>query len=574
MSERTKVHGPVHEGLHNDFSGQEGAMERSAMPPSFRLEASSLGGGEEGGGDGLLWLLQATWKSGDRDAFWRLVAQRRDEIVLDGGALRWLKAMNEAGAFVREGEGTPQPMLEMAAQGQDRTLTELPQPRLLELPDVVITAHTLAPPERPYWRLVHRDKGTDYHFAQRGTTFFLVAETAVNSGSSAYHYLTFDEPQEWKAFYPKDRNFNQKLKEAVLENMQLLQFAELVAEEGVWMILGNVMELAELGRLVSLTGAGRKVAREGMEDIARREVNAVAEGIGERTPLASKAEGRGAPVREVAEGLGESAEAMTHTVGDKGAIRLERATRMRTRMLAKVGGDVSRPLKFSDAELAEFLEHAGRLGFGEKDVEAILAVKVRKPWVQLDGLKDVATSLAKKSQNHQIAFKKGWDFMRAYREAQEKMLAGNALDPKEYLEDWYVEQHLKDFEDGACYLVTGDTFDKRVSGKEVLGRPDGQYILTLDEVARVLEKAKGDIAIVERELGIPVGSWHGQNGLYRIDVLQPTTLELRLPSGFEVGANEFWCPGGFTSGGTQEAVVSQIPNGLENVRFKELKEFN
>ena len=588
MSERTKTHTPVHEGLQNDFSEQEGSMQRSAMPPPFRLEASKLDKetrSGDGGEDSLLWLLQATWNSGDREAFWRLVENRRPEIVLDGDALRWLKAMNGAGAFARQGDTVPLPMLEMATGVQDRTRTGLPQPKLVELPEVVITAHTLAPPERPYWRLLHREATTDYHFAQRGTTFFIVAETAVNSGGSAYHYITFDRPDGWKEFFPRDRNFNAELRGAVMDNMPLLQFAELVAEEGVWMILGEVVSFAELGRLALVAGAGRKAAREGvaegMEGIARREVKEGAEGIAGHTPLAPKAEGRGAPMREVAEGLGESAEAAAHTVGDKGAIRLERATRMRTRMLAKVGGDLSRPLKFTDAELAEFLDHAAGLGFGEGDIEAMLSMKVRidkrnPRWVlRLDTMQKVAESLAAKSQSHQIAFREGWDFMRAYREAQEKMIKeGKGLDPKEYLEEWYIERHLKDFEKEACYLVTGKAYKNWVVDMPLLGREDGQYLSTLEEVARVRKKASGDISIVEIEMGIPVGEWQNQNGLYRIDVLQPKSLNLRLPNGFENGANEFWHPGGFTSGGAQEAVVNQIPNELGNVHTVRLNEFD
>ena len=559
-------------------------MERSAMPPPFRLEASALG---DGGGDDLLWLLQATWNSGDRETFWRLVENRRPEIVLDGDALRWLKGMNGAGAFARQGGMVPQPLLEMATGVQDRTRTGLPEPKLLELPDVVITAHTLAPPERPYWRLIHREAATDYHFAQRGTTFFIVAETAVSSGGSAYHYITLDRPDGWKEFRPKDRNFNAELRGAVMDNMQLLQLAELVAEEGVWMILGEVVSFAELARVAAVAGAGRKaameVAAEGMESAAKRSAKGGAEGIGGQTPLAPKAEGRGAPVREVAEGLGESAEAAAHTVADKGAIGLERATRMRTRMLAKVGGDVSRPLKFTDAELAEFLEHAGGLGFGEEDIEAMLSMKVRidernARWVlRLDTMQKVAESLAAKSQSHQIAFREGWDFMRAYREAQEKMIKeGKGLDPKEYLEDWYINERLKDFEENPSYLLTGKAYDDRVAPEDVseLGRPSGQYLSTSEEINRILEKAKGDISIVEQELGIGAGEWQDKGGLYRIDVLQPQTLELRLPDGFEAAANEFWHPGGFTAGGAKEAVVNPIPKNAENFRLTRLEEFD
>lgn len=45
----------------------------------------------------------------------------------------------------------------------------------------------------------------------------------------------------------------------------------------------------------------------------------------------------------------------------------------------------------------------------------------------------------------------------------------------------------------------------------------------------------------------------------RIDIIDLSQLNLRIPSGNELGVNEFWIPGGFTSGGIPEAIVDQIP---------------
>ncbi|MFY9307573.1 MAG: hypothetical protein WAQ28_00850 [Bacteroidia bacterium] len=46
---------------------------------------------------------------------------------------------------------------------------------------------------------------------------------------------------------------------------------------------------------------------------------------------------------------------------------------------------------------------------------------------------------------------------------------------------------------------------------------------------------------------------------YRIDINNPSGL--RMPSGNEPGANEFWIPGGKTSGGIFEVTVDQIQPG-------------
>ena len=43
----------------------------------------------------------------------------------------------------------------------------------------------------------------------------------------------------------------------------------------------------------------------------------------------------------------------------------------------------------------------------------------------------------------------------------------------------------------------------------------------------------------------------------RVDIPNPTGL--RVPSGNELGANKFWLPGGYTSGGMMEATI-EAPN--------------
>ncbi|GHU54030.1 hypothetical protein FACS1894132_07930 [Clostridia bacterium] len=41
------------------------------------------------------------------------------------------------------------------------------------------------------------------------------------------------------------------------------------------------------------------------------------------------------------------------------------------------------------------------------------------------------------------------------------------------------------------------------------------------------------------------------------DISEPSNA--RIPSGNEGGANDFWIPGGYSSGGLPEAVIDQIP---------------
>jgi hypothetical protein len=43
----------------------------------------------------------------------------------------------------------------------------------------------------------------------------------------------------------------------------------------------------------------------------------------------------------------------------------------------------------------------------------------------------------------------------------------------------------------------------------------------------------------------------------RVDIPEPKGL--RLSSGNELGANEYWVPGGRTSGGIREATIDPVP---------------
>jgi hypothetical protein len=253
---------------------------------------------------------------------------------------------------------------------------------------------------------------------------------------------------------------------------------------------------------------------------------------------------------------------------------LQEAAAYRARMLAKVGEDESRGIAFTDEELADVIDHAKGLGFSQEDIEAILAVKVRKPRVKADTLKSVADCLAKKRGDKRIRFRDGWDFMRAYREAQAAMLAGRPLTPETYLSEDYVQEHSQTFSGKASYLLPGENFDRFVNPEstdnENLGYNGALYVSSTDEIDRVLDKAQGDIAKVEGMLGIKPGNWQGKRGLWRVDILDPEAKGLRIPEGFEASANEFWTPGALTSGGTLEAVLDEVPRIESNHTFKQV----
>lgn len=246
----------------------------------------------------------------------------------------------------------------------------------------------------------------------------------------------------------------------------------------------------------------------------------------------------------------------------------------RKRMLAKVGGDTSRAIAFSDDELGELITHTKALGFSQPDIEAILIVKLRKPNVACETLMEVADCLAQKRGDKRIGFKEGWDFMKAYRAGQEAMLQGNVLEPEVYLNADYIESHRKNFSGKASYLIPADLCELFVIDKKReyphLGYLGALYVSTSSEIDRVLAEAEEDIAIIEKLLGFSVGCWQNRGGIFRVDIDSPETKGLRIPNGNEASANAFWTPGAFTSGGTMEAVLDQVPKTEGNYRVQQV----
>ncbi len=143
--------------------------------------------------------------------------------------------------------------------------------------------------------------------------------------------------------------------------------------------------------------------------------------------------------------------------------------------------------------------------------------------------------------------------------AVDEMVKGNRPNPSTYLPPSYVDTHLQKFAGGGAYLVPEDILD--TYGRDLLGCPDNsQFIMSKVEMDDLLSTANGDIDYIEKELGIPGGSWKGRK-LKRIDIPDTKSLDLRMATGNEFGANEEWLAGGHLPTGYSEAAVNQIPKG-------------
>ena len=135
---------------------------------------------------------------------------------------------------------------------------------------------------------------------------------------------------------------------------------------------------------------------------------------------------------------------------------------------------------------------------------------------------------------------------------------GQRPSPTIYLEEGYINTHYSRFDEGASFLIPKESLDKY--GRSMIGRPDGQFVMSKIEMDDLLLKAGGNLSVIEKELGIPFGLWKNKE-LVRINISKPRELNLRIPSGNESGANNLWLPGGKLPKGYNEAVINQIPAG-------------
>lgn len=153
------------------------------------------------------------------------------------------------------------------------------------------------------------------------------------------------------------------------------------------------------------------------------------------------------------------------------------------------------------------------------------------------------------------------------RETVEDVLShdkGDRPDPKSYMSQEMIDNHMEKFKDGGSYVLTKEQYEMFVEGKSELGCPDNsQYITTTENIDRIIAESGGDIGVFEDKLGFDRGHFENGGGLVRIDVKDPMSLNPRMPSGNEMGANEHYIPGGYTDGpggGSPEIVIDQFPN--------------
>lgn len=128
---------------------------------------------------------------------------------------------------------------------------------------------------------------------------------------------------------------------------------------------------------------------------------------------------------------------------------------------------------------------------------------------------------------------------------------GNRPDPRTYMSQADIDAHLQPFRDsGAVRFTPRKTFEKYGT----LGPPNGTFTIPRSKLREVMDRSGGDLGKVEVELGLAPGTL--TSGDTVVAYIRPEDLRgLRMPDGNEPGANEYWLPGGYTSGGVPEATI-------------------
>ncbi|WP_433916015.1 hemagglutinin repeat-containing protein [Pectobacterium jejuense] len=133
---------------------------------------------------------------------------------------------------------------------------------------------------------------------------------------------------------------------------------------------------------------------------------------------------------------------------------------------------------------------------------------------------------------------------------------GQRPDPSTYMSKAEIDAHLAKFDDGAVRFTSMNDVKKYGT----LG-PNNGFVMPKSEFDKLIKESSGNLRVVEQKLGLEFGYLGNSNtGVFYIN--KQDLKNLKIPSGNEPGANQFWLPGGKTSGGISEAVMdfSHKPN--------------
>ena len=110
-------------------------------------------------------------------------------------------------------------------------------------------------------------------------------------------------------------------------------------------------------------------------------------------------------------------------------------------------------------------------------------------------------------------------------------------------------------EGGGSWLMTKKQYDQFVKGQPLIGRSDGQFILSSADMNRLIAETGGDAKKLAKILGT---EWKSNDRLIRMDVLNPLGSNPRFPATGMSGTNSKFIIGGKTVGGVSEYVIDPV----------------
>ena len=141
------------------------------------------------------------------------------------------------------------------------------------------------------------------------------------------------------------------------------------------------------------------------------------------------------------------------------------------------------------------------------------------------------------------------------------------LDPNDYISKEEIRRHIRIFEEeGVAKIISEERYKyAKENYGGAIGPKEGQYATSKVIADKAIKSSNGSPRELEKRLGLAEGELGEKPAL-----IVPNSIEfLKYPSGKELGANEKWGPGAFTSGGLPEVVVNQFAPGeytvIENI---------
>ena len=85
----------------------------------------------------------------------------------------------------------------------------------------------------------------------------------------------------------------------------------------------------------------------------------------------------------------------------------------------------------------------------------------------------------------------------------------------------YIENHVRNFENGGSYLVSKKVYDLRIKDNILnpqLGRPGELFISTHEQINQALIESNGSLSKLEKIMGFDSGTYTENGGVVRIDI--------------------------------------------------------